>query len=457
MSMVRHHLATLCRHDELQPGLVDVQVVDFSLEIVYRVIKGRVYEKALGPIDPVLQDVFDQQQILSMTHAETLQSPYQRVLFPHQYLHVFPLSRGLLLIQQDDYHPLAASISLLAQAIDILLSASTNESKLAVYEDWLRRSGMNKVTGTEVFQSDFYTPHLPQTYPIDEVGCYPIQAMPQISASDSLIYVHLPYRLIPAVVKAIELPVYRFVDGCYLHVSTTDKRTLNKLASALRAIGDEPFSELMIHIVRGCDTTNVLEALQQMRTSRELYYPPRPPSLIGDVNVALARVKRYRVRNEAHQWVMTYYELPVMSLDCEREVLVRLLQEKASTFRLLPLSVNLSLHPDTVRWMNKHKMAQYMNKTGFIVNQCDQTLLTYLSQKSGTIGCSRWDIYFNESRDYIVLDRALSDADSSLIELLFERQMKYNLIPIVPIRNAQDILVLTNHQLGYYYSEEDHE
>ena len=43
------------------------------------------------------------------------------------------------------------------------------------------------------------------------------------------------------------------------------------------------------------------------------------------------------------------------------------------------------------------------------------------------------------------------------IELLFDRQMKQRVIPIVPVRSTQDILVLTNHQLGYYYNEEDHE
>jgi hypothetical protein len=455
--MVRHHLATLCRHDELQPGLVDVHVVDLSLEMVYRYIKGRVYEKPLRALDPVLQASFDQQQIVSLTHAESIHSPYQETPFAHQYLHIYPLEKGLLLIQQDDFHPLPASISLLAQSIDILLAASIEETKVTVYEDWLRRSGMNQETGSEQFLGQNYTPRMPVTFDVDADGCYPVQAMPMMTKTDSVIYVQVSAHLIPALVKAIDLPVYRAVDGCYLHVSTTDKRTLNKLASTLRDVADEPFSELIIHIVRGCDTPNVIEALTQMRDANDLYYPPRPPSLIMDVNVALARVKRYRVRNEGHQWVMTYYELPSMSLACEREVLTQLLKEKTSTFRLIPISETLSQHPDTVRWMNKHKMAQYMNKTGFVVNLCDQALLTYLTQKSGTIGCSRWDVYFQQPRDYIVLDRSLSDQDSGLIELLFDRQMKHNVIPIVPVRSAQDILVLTNHQLGYYYSEEDHE
>lgn len=457
MDLVRRHLANVCRHDELQPGLVDVHVVDFSLRVLYRVVKGRVYEKPLETLDPILQEAFDHQQIVSITHAETIQNPYQETPFAHQYLHIYPLTKGLLLIQQDDFHPLPSSISLVAESIDIILDASTNETTLTIYEDWLRRSGMNEEAGSESFQDKFYTPHRQPTFNVDDYGCYPIQAMPLVQSTDSVIYVSIKDHVISSLVKAIEHPVYRFVDGIYLHVDTTDKRTLNKLAATISQLGDEPFSELIIHIVRGCDTSDAMKALQEMRSSSELYYPPRPHEEVSDVDVALARVKRYRVRNQAHQWVMTYYALPSMSLPCEREVLTSLLKEKASTFRLIPLSESFSTHPDSVRWMNKHKMAQYMNKTGFIVNQSDQALLTYLTQKSGTIGCSRWDVYFNESRDYLLLERALTDADSSLIELLFDRQMKQRVIPIVPVRNTQDILVLTNHQLGYYYSEEDHE
>ena len=457
MDLVRHHLANLSRHDELQPGLVDVYVVDFSLRVLYRVVKGRVYDKPLHSLDSILQEAYEQQQLVSITHAETIQNPYQDTPFSHQYLHIYPLKQGLLLIQQDDFHPLPASILLMAQSIDIVLEASVNESKLAVYEDWLRRSGMNEAVGEEAFQEMKYTPHLVPTYQVDPYGCYPIQAMPEVRSTDSVVYVSVSDRYLPILVKTVEIPVYRFVEGVYLHVATTDKRRLNKIVATIRSIADEPFSELTIHVVRGCDTKDVTGALQQMHSSSELYYPPRPLEVVTDVDVALAQMKRYRVRNQAHQWVMTYYELPSMSLGCERAVLQSLLKEKTSTFRLIPLSKTFTLHPDSVRWMNKHKMAQYMNKTGFIMNQSDQALRTYLTQKSGTIGCSHWDVYFNEPRDYFLLNRGVTDTDSSLIELLFDRQMKQRVIPIVPVRSTQDILVLTNHQLGYYYNEEDHE
>lgn len=456
MDIVRHHLANLCRHDEFQPGLVDIQVVDFSLGRVYRYIKGRVYEKNLSSLDPVIQDAYEQQQILSITHAETVQSPYQESLFQHQYLHIYPLKQGLVLLQQNDFQPLPQSVGLLAEAIEILLEASVNDETVAVYSDWLIRSGMNHDVGEELHRGMMYTPHPVVSHTKDAFGCYPIQALPVFTTQDSLVYVSIDETFIEALIIAIELPLYRFVDGYYIHVSSTDKRRLNKLASSIQSL-KEPFNGLIIHIVRGCDTSDPIAGLQSMRGSTELYYPSRPLPVIQDIDVALARVKRYRVRNNSHQWVMTYYEFPAMSLDCERGVLHRLLKEKSSTYRLLPLSETLSQHPDTLTWMTQHKMAQYMDKTGFILDQTDQALLTYLKQKSGTIGCRRWDVYFTEARDYILLDRTLRDADSSLIELLFDRQMKDRVSPIVPVSTTQDILVVTNHQLGYYYNEEDHE
>lgn len=456
MDIVRHHLANLCRHDEFQPGLVDIQVVDFSFSRVYRYIKGRVYEKNLSSLDPVIQDAFDQQQILSITYAETLQSPYQETLFQHQYLHIYPLKQGLVLLQQNDFHPLPQSVRLLAEAIEILLEAAVNDETVAIYTDWLIRSGMNHESGKESHRGMKYTPHQVMSYTTDVFGCYPIQAMPAVTTQDSLVYVSIDENYIDPLIKAVELPVYRFVDGYYIHISTTDKRRLNKLASTIQSL-KQPYSGLIIHIVRGCDTSDPIASLQSMRGSNELYYPAKPLAVIQDIDVALARVKRYRVRNNSHQWVMTYYELPTMSLSCERGVLHRLLKEKSSTYRLLPLSEALSQHPDTLTWMTQHKMAQYMDKTGFILDQTDQALLTYLKQKSGTIGCKRWDVYFTQTRDYILLDRTLRDADSSLIELLFERQMKDRVSPIAPVRTTQDILVVTNHQLGYYYNEEDHE
>lgn len=455
--MVRHHMATLCRHDEFQPGLVDIHVVDFSLQRVYRYIKGRVYEKNLSSIDPVLHDAFEQQQILSITHAETIQSPYQETFFQHQYVHVYPLKQGLIVLQQDDFHPLPQSMTLLAQAIEILLTASINDETLTVYTEWLVRSGMNKNSGEESHQDMKYTPHQVATFSTDAFGCYPIQAMPMITSKDSVVFVSINESFIPSLVNTVQQPIYRFVDGCYIHLPTIDKRHLNKVAATIQNAFNKPFTGLELHIVRGCDTDDPIAAVQAMRGANELYYPPKTTDVIHDIDVALARVKRYRVRNNAHQWVMTYYELPSMSLACERGVIHRLLKEKSSTYRLLPFSESLSLHPDTVDWMTQHKMAQYMDKTGFIVDETDQALLTYLKQKSGTIGCRRWDVYFAQSRDYLLLDRTLQDADSSLIELLFDRQMKQRVSPIVPVRTTQDILVVTNHQLGYYYNEEDHE
>ena len=457
MEWLRDGLAKLLQHAPQDTFTDAVLVVFFDVPMVYRYHKGRIYDKPLtNALDPQFQLAYDVQQDTRLLHAESLRSPYSNTPFVHQYLHVYALPLGLLLVQQADYLELDSSMPLLLQAISLLLEQRQVQETNLIYNAWLTKAGMNKHSGELQFGDELFTPYPAPVFSPNADGFYPYHALGM-----TLIQ---PYSVIEVLVVIEPTRLFRvhptwYVRGesYYMSVPSVDKRVINRVVNHIQKQYHAPFEGAMISVARSSDPMDYEVTLQSLRHQETLYYPPVSSPAMKDVMVAMAATKRYKIRNHTNQWVADYFVAPTMTLACERDWLVALLNNNPPRTRYVTISNALANHPDTVPYFKQHRMGAMFQKTCVVAPQMNKALASYLQEKNAIIGSSDWNTFMNSRVDVFFFDHVAGQDDETLLDYLYERQMTKGVTVIFPVRNQQDALWLINHNVGLFYKEDGNE
>lgn len=458
MQWLRDGLAKLLNATP-QDSFFDVQlVVFFPSSHVFRYVKGRVYDKPFHQdLDPTLLQSWHQQQAATLLHADTIVSPYSNASFSHQYVHVLPLSQGLLLIQQADFQPLPAAIDLLIAAVQQLLGQALQQQTVTTYRQWLLAAGMNDHTGVLHHDGEYFTPHPPVDYPVDSSGFYPLAALFAV--------LHTPCSLIEVVTEAsrahrllsLHDTWYRHEDRYVMIVPLVDKRVLNRYVKDIQRAHRKPFDKAVVHVARSSDPVGLFDALLALRSSDDVYYPPTPPAILDDVAIAVAATRRRKVRNQTNQWVADIFAAPPMSVACELQWWQVVLKQPVVRTRYVFISDALAMHADTAAFLKAHKMGTWFAKTAIIADRMDPALRDYLRGQHAIIGCRSWDTLMREERDVFFFDRVVDQRDEALLDYLYHRQMSDGLTCVFPVTHQRDVLWLINHSVGLYYMEGENE
>ena len=457
MDWLREGLAKLLTQTPQKSVTESLLVVFFDTPMVYRYHKGRVYDKPLtNALDPQLIACFEQQQHARILHAETMRSPYSNTPFLHQYLHVYALPQGLLLLQQANYEEAFAAMDLLLTAISLLLSQEQLQRQTQTYRQWLTAAGMNRTQGALEHQGEYFTPYPAPVFVPNAQGFLPYSAL--------MLSLREPYSVLevqPSVapMRLFEVhPTWVHHRGLYyMHLPTIDKRVINRYVNEILKRYASPFENVKLSVARSTDPLPLEEVLASMRERPWLYYQPSVTTVLDDVTVAMATTKRYKLRNHVNQWVADLFVPPTMTIACELAWLTTLLKTPPPRTRYVQMSEDLANHPDTVAHFNHHKMGALWTRTCVVANHISGALATYLQEKNAIIGSRDWNTLMTSSIDVFLYDHVANQDDETMLDYLYYRQMTDGLTVIFPIRNQQDALWLINHNVGLFYKEDANE
>lgn len=457
MEWLRDGLAKLFLQTPQDTVTEALLVVFFDTPMVYRYVKGRIYDKPLtNALDPQLIASFDNQQDIRLLQADTMRSPYSNTPFVHQYLHVYALPQGLLLVQQADYTELLDSVALLLTSISLLLKQAPLQQRLVTYREWLTAAGMNRVSGRLQYDDEFFTPYPAPVFVPNSAGFYPYHALAlSLPATHSVIEVLVhaePQRLLD-----VHSTWYERDNTYTMSLPTVDKRVINRYVNDVLKQYDNPFDQASISVARSVDGLPFEAVLATLRGATTLYYPPPPRLALQEVTVAMAATKRIRIRNHSNQWVADYFVPPIMTLACELEWLTALLKVPPPRTRYVEISETLANHPDTPLYFKQHRMGAMFAKTCIIANHIQGALASYLQLKNAIIGSRDWNTFMTTDVDVFLFDHVATQADEVLLDYLYYRQMSNGTAIIFPVRNQHDALWLINHNVGLYYKEESNE
>ena len=457
MDWLRDGLAKLLLQTPQDAFTESVLVVFFETPMVYRYVKGRIYDKPLtNDLDPQLLAAFDNQQDIRLLQADTMRSPYSNTPFAHQYLHVYALPQGLLLVQQKEYDELLDSMGLLLTAMTLLLKQAQLHQQLNRYRDWLTKAGMNHTSGTLQADHEYFTPYPAPTFEQTTDGFYPYHAL--------ALSMTAPYSVIEVIISAhstrlfhVHPTWYQRDNAYYMSIPTLDKRVINRYVNEVLKQFAEPFEQPMISVARSTDPLPFEQVLAALREEATRYYPPVRTRLLDDVTVAMATTKRIRIRNHANQWVADYFVPPKMTLPCELAWLSALLSVTPPRTRYVEISETLANHPDSATYFKQHRMGAMFAKTCIIANHIQGALASYLQAKNAIIGSRDWNTLMTTEVDVFFFDHVATQDDEPLLDYLYHRQMTKGTAFIFPIRNQQDALWLINHSVGLFYKEDANE
>ncbi len=440
-----------------QAVLFDVElVVFFDSPLVFRYVKGRVYDKSFdGALDPVLENIWQRKKNAVNKQADLIQSPYYGQSFAHQYLHIIVLDRGLLLIQQTDFTEDLPFDPLLVESLNILLAQQDHQTRLLRYHQWLTEAGMNVKTGRYQFQGEYFTPYPEPVFQQDKNGCYPYAKL-VLSLKAPFSVIEVTGQIDPALLPK-EFTWYCLGERFFTSVLTTDKRVINKVVNTIKQQLSNHFTNLQVHVARSSDPISFETVLDQLRDSKEVYYPAPESNSITDITVALASTKRYKVRNHQNQWVADLFFAPKMILECELIWLTKVLKQATPRTRYIEISSQFATHPDTVSALKQHKLGGHFTRTAFIANDFDASLTTYIQEKNAIIGTRNWHLMMTKEVDVFLFDHIAGQDDEPLLDYLYHRQMNDGLTVVFPIQQQIDALWLINHNIGLYYMEDNDE
>lgn len=457
MDWLREGLAKLLTQTPQDSVTESLLVVFFDSPMVYRYHKGRIYDKPLtNALDPQLLACFEQQQHARILHAETMRSPYSNTPFLHQYLHVYALPQGLLLLQQANYEEAFAAMDLLLTAISLLLSQRELQLQTQTYRAWLTTAGMNRTQGALEHQGEFFTPYPAPVFVANAHGFLPYHAL-MLSLREP--YSVLEVRVNVSSERLFEVhPTWYFHRGLYYaQLPTTDKRVINRLVNDVIKHYSAPFETANLSVARSTDPLPLEDVLDSLRDQAPLYFSGAIPTILDDVTVAMATTKRHKLRNHVNQWVADLFVPPTMTIACELSWLTNLLKTPPPRTRYVQMSEALANHPDTVAYFNHHRMGALWTRTCVVANHLSGALATYLQEKNAIIGSRDWNTLMTASIDVFLFDHVANQDDETMLDYLYYRQMTDGLTVIFPIRNQQDALWLINHNVGLFYKEDVHE
>ena len=457
MNWLRDGLAKLLVQTPQETVTESLLVVFFDTPMVYRYVKGRIYDKPLtNALDPQLLASFENQQDIRLLQADTMRSPYSNTPFVHQYLHVYALPQGLLLLQQDDYTELLDSMELLLTSISLLLKQASMQDQLRTYRDWLIAAGMNDSSGTLQRGNDYFTPYPAPEFVLNSQGFYPYHAL-ALGLKDPYSVIEVRTSMNQQRLFQVHPTWYERDESYYMSVPTIDKRVINRYVNDVLKQFKEPFDSVMISVARSSDLLPFEEVLGALRNESTLYYPPLPDPALSDVTVAMATTKRHRIRNHANQWVADFFVPPAMTLACELEWLTALLKVTPPRTRYVSISEPLANHLDTVAYFKQHRMGAMFTRTCIIANHMSGALASYLKEKNAIIGSRDWHTFMTTEVDVFFFDHVATQDDEPMLDYLYHRQMSNGTSIIFPIRNQHDALWLINHNVGLFYKEDSDE